>query len=366
VSAYHRVMSSTAPPRRTTTVPPSLVLVGARAESRIVTLLDGEVCRWADVDPELAAPILALRDLVVAGGKRLRPAFCHWAYVGAGGAPDDPTDVDAGAALELLHTFALVHDDVMDGSDRRRGQPAVHRQFMTRHAEAGWRGEARRFGEGAAILVGDFAFVYADILFTDVPDTARRIFDELRLELCVGQHLDLVGTASGSGDARQAARIERYKSGKYTVERPLHLGAALAGRLDELAGPLSDVGLPLGEAFQLRDDLLGVFGDSSVTGKPVGDDLREGKLTPLLAAATARVDATGATLLGRVGAADLSADDIQAVQRLLVECGACDEVERAIEALVDEALTALELAPITAEARAALRELATYVAWRDR
>jgi geranylgeranyl diphosphate synthase type I len=359
-------MSSTAAPRRSTTVPPSLLLVGARAESRIVTLLDAEACRWADVDPDLAAPVLALRDLVVAGGKRLRPAFCHWAYVGAGGEPDAPVVVEAGAALELLHTFALVHDDVMDGSDRRRGHPAVHRQFMTRHDDAGWRGEARRFGEGAAILVGDFAFVYADILFADAPAVARRIFDELRLELCVGQHLDLVGTASGSSDARQAARIERYKSGKYTVERPLHLGAALAGRLPELADPLSEVGLPLGEAFQLRDDLLGVFGDSATTGKPVGDDLREGKLTPLLAAATARVDGAGAAVLAHVGCADISAEEVAAVQALLVECGACDEVERAIESLVEEALAALAVAPITDDARAALQELATYVAWRDR
>ena len=158
-------------------MPPSLLLVGTRAESRIVTLLDTEACRWADVDPELAAPILALRDLVIAGGKRLRPAFCHWAYVGAGGEPDAPTVVDAGAALELLHTFALVHDDVMDGSDLRRGQPAVHRQFMTRHGDAEWRGDARRFGEGAAILVGDFAFVYADILFPEAPVAARQVFD---------------------------------------------------------------------------------------------------------------------------------------------------------------------------------------------
>ncbi|HEY6316566.1 MAG TPA: polyprenyl synthetase family protein [Acidimicrobiia bacterium] len=359
-------MSSTAPPRRSTTVPPSLLAVGARAEARIVTLLDAEACRWADVDPELAAPILALRELVAAGGKRLRPAFCHWAYVGAGGEPDAPQVVDAGAALELLHTFALVHDDIMDGSNLRRGQPAVHRQFMARHDDAGWRGEARRFGEGAAILVGDFAFVYADILFADAPPEARHVFDELRLELCVGQHLDLVGTASGSGDARQAARIERYKSGKYTVERPLHLGAALAGRLPELAASLSSVGLPLGAAFQLRDDLLGVFGDSSVTGKPVGDDLREGKLTPLLAAASARADGAGAGLLRRVGCQDISPEEVLAVQALLVECGACDEVERAIETLVDEALAALELAPLTAEARGALQELATYVAWRDR
>jgi geranylgeranyl diphosphate synthase type I len=356
----------TAPARRSTTVPLSLTEVGARAEAQIVELLDHEVARWTDVDPDLAEPLVALRDLVVAGGKRLRPAFCHWAFVGAGGDPDDPTVVGAGAALELLHTFALVHDDVMDGSDLRRGLPAIHRRFMGRHGDERWRGEARRFGEGAAILVGDFAFVYADTLFGDASSAARRVFDELRVELCVGQYLDLVGTASGSRDPVQAARIERYKSGKYTVERPLHLGAALAARLDDLAAPLSAFGLPLGEAFQMRDDVLGVYGDASVTGKPVGDDLREGKLTPLVASAAGRVDGNGRKLLELLGSPDLSDADVRRLQALLVDCGARDEVERAIERLVDEALGALSEVPIAEDARLALEELATFVAWRDR
>jgi geranylgeranyl diphosphate synthase, type I len=362
-AAYHRRMA--APARRSPGVPPSLADVGGRAEARITALLDVEVERWTAVDPALAAPLASLRELVVAGGKRLRPAFCHWAYVGAGGEAHEPRAVDAGAALELLHTFALVHDDVMDGSARRRGLPAVHEQFIGRHRDATWRGEARRFGEGSAILIGDFAFVYADVLFGDAPAPARAIFDELRVELCVGQYLDLVGTASGSRDARQAARIERYKSGKYTVERPLHLGAALAGRFDELQASLSAFGLPLGEAFQMRDDILGVFGDEDVTGKPVGDDLREGKLTPLVAEAAARVDDDGAQLLARLGTPDLDDETILALQRLLVDCGARAEVEAAIERLVDEALDALTRAPITDEARAALEDLGTYVAWRE-
>ena len=273
-----------------TDAPASLAAVGDRAEARIATLLDAEQARWQPVDASLSDALDALRDLVNAGGKRLRPAFCHWAFVGAGGDPDDTVTVDAGAALELLHTFALVHDDIMDGSDRRRGEQAMHRAFADRHRQRGWRGPAARFGDGAAILVGDFAFVYADLLMTDAPRAARAVFDELRIELCVGQFLDLSATATGARDADRARTIEWYKSGKYTVERPLHVGAALAGRLDELEDPLSAFGLPLGEAFQLRDDLLGVFGTESVTGKPVGDDLREGKLTPLLAAATARAD----------------------------------------------------------------------------
>ncbi len=359
-------MASTARARHRTVVPPSLAEVGERAERRIVELLDSELARWRRVDADLLEPLTALRDLVAAGGKRLRPAFCHWAFVGAGGDPDASVVVDVGAALELLHTFALVHDDVMDGSDFRRGQPAVHRRFMTNHSSAGWRGEDRRFGEGAAILVGDFAFVYADMLFASAPEVARPVFDELRLELCVGQYLDLVGTATGSTERARADRIERYKSGKYTVERPLHLGAALAGRLDELAGSLSTIGLPLGAAFQLRDDILGVFGDASVTGKPVGDDLREGKLTPLVATAAARATGSDAALLDRLGAPDLAGEEIVALQRLLVESGARDEVEDAIERLVDEALRALARSPLTTDARVALEELGTFVAWRDR
>lgn len=354
------------PTRRTAPVPTSLTEVGARAEARVIELLEGEIARWRLVDADLAEPIESLRELVLAGGKRLRPAFCHWAYVGAGGSPGDALVVDAGAALELLHTFALVHDDVMDGSSRRRGLPAVHERFIARHGDSSWRGEGRRFGEGAAILVGDFAFVYADQLFGDAPPVARRVFDELRIELCVGQYLDLVGTASASSDPAEASRIARYKSGKYTVERPLHLGAALAGRLDDLTDALSAVGLPLGEAFQLRDDLLGVFGDESVTGKPVGDDLREGKLTPLVAAAAGRADSSGARLLQLLGRHDLTDADILQLQQFLVECGARDEIEVSIERLVDQSLGALGSAPISDEARVALEELAMFVAWRDR
>ena len=346
--------------------PASLREVGDRVDERILALVDVELDRWRAVDAELAEPIGALRALIAAGGKRLRPAFCHWAFVGAGGDPDDRQVVDAGAALELLHTFALVHDDVMDGSDQRRGLPSVHRTFIDRHVRRGWQGEARRSGEGAAILIGDFAFVYADLVLGEIPPAARAVFDELRLELCVGQYLDLVGTASASRDPDQATRIERYKSGKYTVERPLHLGAALAGAGPDVHTSLTEVGLPLGEAFQLRDDLLGVFGDSTVTGKPVGDDLREGKLTPLIAAASARVAGADQTRLARVGATDLTATDVAAIQDLLVESGAVAEIEDRIARRVDEALAALDGAPITGDAREALAELTRFAAWRDR
>ena len=346
--------------------PVSLVGIARRVESRIACVLQGELARWSAVDADLAEPFTALRDLVLAGGKRLRPAFCHWAYVGAGGGADDPAVVDAGAALELLHTFALVHDDIMDGSATRRGTDTIHVQFEAGHALDGWRGEARRFGEGVAILVGDLAFVYADQLLAGAPPAAQHVFTELRIEVNVGQYLDLLGTARGQANAARARRISRFKSGKYTVERPLHLGAALAGRLDDLAAPLSGYGLPLGEAFQLRDDLLGVFGDEEVTGKPVGEDLREGKPTLLYAMAVEQASAADAAALARYGAADLDDDDVAALQDVLLTSGAVETIEVTIDRLVREAVEALDGAGLEAGAREALVELAYYVAGRDR
>lgn len=348
--------------------PESLVRIATRVDARIRALLDAETERWAQVDAGLIEPLDALRRLVLSGGKRLRPAFCHWAFVGAGGNPDAPAVIDAGAALELLHTFALIHDDVMDGSATRRSMGTIHVQFEERHALEGWRGEGRRFGEGVAVLVGDLAFVYADQMLAAAPAEALAVFTELRVEVNVGQYLDLVGTARGEVGEPSARRISRFKSGKYTVERPLHLGAALAGRLAELAAPLSSYGLPLGEAFQLRDDLLGAFGDERVTGKPVGQDLREGKPTVLYATARARAGDGGAAarVLDRYGAPDLTDDEIADVQDVMVEGGAVAQVEADIEELVAEAQLALAAAPLTAPAKRALAELAAFVAGRDR
>ena len=348
--------------------PASLVALARRVEDRLAAAIDAEAARWQAVDPALGDVFVALRSLTLGGGKRLRPAFCHWGFVGAGGADDDERWIDAGAAFELLHAFALFHDDVRDGSATRRGARSAHLVFADRHAEQTWTGESRRFGEGVAILIGDLAFVYADRLLSGAPVAAQAIWHELRIELNVGQYLDVVGTARNERRADAADRIVRYKSGKYTVERPLHLGAALAApeRAGELLGPLSAYGLPLGDAFQLRDDVLGAFGDETVTGKPVGDDLREGKPTPLLALATAAANPAQHAVLGRIGRPDLDEDAILTLQEVLVSTGALAALEARIETLTHEAVHALAGAPITAEARTALTELAHYVAWRDK
>ncbi|HWC68835.1 MAG TPA: polyprenyl synthetase family protein [Acidimicrobiales bacterium] len=347
--------------------PPSLVAVAERVGDRLTQLLDVERARWSALDPDLAWPLDALRDLLISGGKRLRPAFCHWGFVGAGGDPDDDVSVRVGAAFELLHAFALFHDDVMDGSATRRGIRTTHLVFADTHEQDGWSGEARRFGEGVAILVGDLAFVYADQLLRDVPREVWEVWNELRIELNIGQYLDILGTARRERTPSTTERIARFKSGKYTVERPLHVGALLAapGRAAELLPALSAYGLPLGDAFQMRDDVLGAFGDHTLTGKPVGDDLREGKPTPLLALATQSATEAQATVLSRVGRADLSEEDVRAIQQVLVDTGALTALETRIDALVHDALESLDHAPLNEDARKALTELAHYVAWRE-
>jgi geranylgeranyl diphosphate synthase, type I len=354
--------------KASTETPPFLAAIASRVDVRISELLEAELARWADLDPALAEPLSSLGDLVRAGGKRLRPAFCHWAYVGAGGDPHDAAIVDAGAALELLHTCALIHDDVIDGSTLRHGQHTIHIDYEARHALAHWRGEPRRFGEGVAILVGDIAFVYADAFLTGAPVVAREIFTELRLEVNAGQYLDLIGTARADVSPEAARRICRYKSGKYTIERPLHLGAALLGddTLERLIGPLSAYGSPLGEAFQLKDDLLDAFGDPALTGKPVGSDLREGKPTYLFALARRSAEGPALRLLTeRYGAADLTNVEVAELQSVLEDTGARAATERLVDELVGSAIGAAANAPITAEARAALGDLAHFVAGRD-
>ncbi len=239
--------------------------------------------------------------------------------------------IDAGAAFELMHAFALFHDDVMDGAATRRGAPTTHEVFAAEHRAGAGAGESRRFGEGVAILVGDLAFVYADRLLLGAPREAWEVWNELRVELNVGQVLDILGSARHERRRVKAERICRYKSGKYTIERPLHLGAVLAApdRSAELLPALSAYGLPLGDAFQMRDDVMGAFGDTSVTGKPVGDDLREGKPTPLLAIAVERAasDAHRAAL-ARVGAPDMTDEDVLAAQDAIRACGALAEMSR--------------------------------------
>jgi geranylgeranyl diphosphate synthase type I len=348
-----------------TVLPVDVGEVRRQVDDRLGRFFDEETERWAPVHPELAEMVETVRRFVEGGGKRLRASFCclgWWAALPLETLADIGPAVDVAAAVEMLHAFALIHDDVMDGSDLRRGRPSIHRQLESVHAAAGWRGEGRRFGEGMAVLLGDAALSWADCLLAPHRALVGEVWDELRVELTMGQYLDVVGAAQGATDGVAAGLVAALKSGRYSVMRPLQLGAALAGRLGELAEPYAGFGGPVGEAFQLRDDLLGVFGDPGVTGKPAGEDLREGKATLLLAMAAEA--APGHPLLGRVGHADLGPDEVEALRGLLVSCGAAPAVEVAIQARVAAGRRALELAPISPAGRAALSELARDAAWR--
>jgi geranylgeranyl diphosphate synthase type I len=238
--------------------------------------------------------------------------------------------------------------------------------FTQHHRDHGWAGESRRFGEGVAILVGDLAFVYADQLMTGASPQAWAIWNELRVELNIGQVLDIFGGVRNDRRRDKAERICRYKSGKYTIERPLHLGAVMAApdRQPELLPALSAYGLPLGDAFQMRDDVMGAFGDEQLTGKPVGGDLREGKPTPLLARAVEAATPAQLQVLDLVGRPGLSDDQVAEIQQVIVDTGALADLECTITALTDEALAAIERVDIVAAARDELVQLAHYVSWR--
>ena len=336
----------------------------AAVERRISGVLAAESVRWGTVDPSLADLPDLLEAYVRAGGKRLRPAFLLAGVVAAGGDPDDAVAVDLAAAVELLHAFALIHDDVMDGSATRRGRPAMHVALEDEHRRQGGRGECRRFGEGLAVLAGDLAHVYADRL-VPAGGAVRAVWDELRIELTMGQHLDVRGAGLGVGTPQRSRRIATLKSGRYTIVRPLHLAAALAGRPD-LEAPFTRYGEPLGRAFQLRDDVLGAFGSPEATGKPAGDDLREAKPTVLLELAREAADPAQQAVLARVGRPDLDDDDIASLRDVLVDSGALAAVEAEIERDAAAAAAALDGAPITPAGRDLLDDLHRTVVDRDR
>ncbi|GAB2613196.1 polyprenyl synthetase family protein [Streptomyces capparidis] len=329
----------------------------SRAEERLVRLLSDERQRWGAVDERAAAPVDAVASLVHAGGKRLRPAFCAIGFLASGGDPADPRIVEAAAAVELLHAFALIHDDVVDNSPLRRGSPTVHARAAEEHRRRGWRGEARRFGEGVAVLAGDLAMSYAFRLVQELPDGARRVWTELVSEMIVGQYLDVAVAAESVVDPRLSEYIANAKSGRYSIHRPLELGAAIAGETG-LVPAFEAYGTALGEAFQLRDDLIDAFGDAAAAGKPVGSDAVEHKMTLLVSLAARRDE--GVRRL--VDAGDW---DVAALERALAECGAREEVERRIDTLVAQARQALAAAPLDERWRTELTDLALAVAYRE-
>jgi geranylgeranyl diphosphate synthase, type I len=334
----------------------------AAIETRLSGFLVAERERWVQVNRRCAVPVDAVAGLVAAGGKRWRPAFCVSGFFAAGRQAGAEAAVDtlvnAAAGLELVHAAALIHDDVLDDSALRRGAPTVHTRHTEAHAAAGWLGESRRFGEGTAILAGDLAMVYAERLAAGLPPVARTVWGEMVTEIQIGQYLDLAVAAECVVDPDTSRWVAVCKSGRYSIHRPLLLGAAIAGR-PELARGFAEYGEAVGEAFQLRDDLIDIYGDSAASGKPVGSDLAQHKMTLLLALACGLDDRLRALVEERDW-------DIEAIRERLVACGAREEIERRIGDLVRRAREAIGRTDIAPGWQSELTEMAAKVAYRNR
>jgi geranylgeranyl diphosphate synthase, type I len=346
-------------------------VVVARVNERLGEYLGRQCAVLRTLGADLEVVAAAAEDLVFGGGKRIRPQFAYWGWraVRASGAEGENDALTAAASLELLHAAALVHDDLIDASATRRGRPAAHARFAAQAlAEAAAPGAAAAFGSAAAILLGDqlLSWAWAMLAQAHVPDAASALFAVAAEEMMAGQYLDVLAQVRGVHSVETALRVARFKSGKYSVERPLQFGAAVGGAGAETIQQLGAFGLPLGEAFQLRDDVLGVFGDPAETGKPAGDDLRQGKRTVLVALAhQAGTDGARAELETGLGDAALDDTGLSRLRELIVESGALNEVEQMISARVDEAQRALDSAVIRPEAEAALRELVARATDRE-
>ncbi|WP_323098665.1 polyprenyl synthetase family protein [Intrasporangium sp. YIM S08009] len=338
--------------------PTDLDVLRRRVQQAIDGQVTGATTALAAIGEETAPLVTAVSGLL-SGGKGLRAGFLYWGYRAAGGADSDAL-VRLAASMEFFQAAALLHDDVMDRSDTRRGKPSAHRSVATLHTDHGWSGDSDRFGEGTAILAGDLCLTWCDELYAScglpAPELARgrALFDLMRTQLMGGQFLDLLESARGWDgldlDARVASarKVIRFKSAKYTIEHPLLIGALVGGAPDEALGALSDYGLALGEAFQLRDDLLGVFGDPEATGKPAGDDLREGKRTVLVAHALDAASGPDRHLVeSLLGRDDLDLAGVERIRSVLVGTGAVDRVEALISELADASRGAVARARAT-------------------
>lgn len=372
-------MTLTSSGQRLTEVPDSATgddATVAAVEAVIAETLDSLRARWVD----LAATVVPrpgvlhtdsvldlLAGMMSSGGKRFRPRMAHWGWVAAGGSSDlrGYTDlVRVGAALEMLHVFALIHDDVMDASETRRGQASVHVSARWQHIRMRGLGDPQRYGENIAILAGDLAHSEAGLLVAGLPRPMQELWRTLAIELMMGQGRDLVGAANGRRDLDHAREVARAKSGAYTVWRPLQLGAAAAGGGRATFAALERYGVAVGEAFALRDDILGVIGDPAATGKPVGDDLIAGKPTVLLALATERFAPRWRRALQRAGSGQVSAADVAELQAELVRSDVIRDVETMISEAIAAAFIALEDPAIGRSAAVGLEALARRVAWR--
>lgn len=348
---------------------PTAIELADAVTDRLREYLRGRRDDSAYIGTDYAEMTAALEEFVLRGGKRLRPAFAYWGWR-AVAPPGDSVDAEVlltFAALELLHACALVHDDVIDASATRRGLPTVHRRFAEMHLTRNWHGSPEQFGISTAILLGDLSLVWADdiVATVDLAPAAhrrvQRVWADIRTEVLGGQYLDIVAESSRAETVASAMNVNTYKTASYTVTRPLQFGAAAAAERPDVHATFGQVGNGLGVAFQLRDDVLGVFGDPAVTGKPSGDDLRSGKRTVLLAEALERADASdplAAKLLRASIGTNLSEPKVHELRGVIESVGALTAVEDHIEFLTGQALSLVDAAPIDDHAKVGLAELA--------
>ncbi|PYI38574.1 polyprenyl synthetase [Arthrobacter psychrolactophilus] len=366
-------MNATSVPRGANPAAEQEAFIAAVA-TELTSFLAEKHALLARISPDTLVLIDSIRKLVT-GGKRMRALLCYWGWRGAGGAADDRAIIQAGAALELFQAAALIHDDIIDRSDTRRGGPSVHRQFGTLHTDSGWALDHERFGHAAAILTGDLCLSLSEEMFSLIAagsnepvsraasSRARAVFNVMRTEVMAGQYLDILEEVSGPSKPHgtavaRASAIIRFKSAKYSSEHPLVMGGALAGADDELLSGYSDFSLPLGEAFQLRDDVLGVFGDPATTGKPAGDDLREGKRTVLVGLTIdAAAAADGEFVDQNLGRQDLSDAEVERLCAIMVDSGALANTEAMITELSERAFAALKRLTIADSVTEALSAL---------
>ena len=338
---------------------------------RLASFLDEQCAVVNEIDESIAYAGQLLKDFCLSGGKRIRPLYAWAGFVGAGGMDNPEIDPEsvlrAVSSLELIQACALIHDDIIDASDTRRGRPTVHRAVESRHRELNLVGDAAPFGEAVAILLGDLALAWSDdMLMTSGLDAAalKRVrvpWQAMRTEVIGGQILDISAHAAGGEAIEEAWKVNRFKTAAYTIERPLHIGGAIAGASEDIIAAYREYGQKVGIAFQLRDDLLGVYGDPSITGKPAGDDLREGKRTVLYATALAAADRdnpeAAADLRRSIGAISDPAD-IARISDTIASLGAVDVVERHISELTASGLAAVDAVPLSSGVGNLLHDLA--------
>jgi geranylgeranyl diphosphate synthase type I len=344
----------------------------ARINEALATFIEADNHYLTEIGQELEPVAKALKGFLLDSGKRFRPLFAVAGFMGTGSHISDEF-YSALSSVELIHVCALIHDDVMDASDTRRGAPSIHKHFEKLHEAEKLSGSAAQFGIASAILLGDLALVWAAKMLHESKIPASNlvaslpIFDEMEVELMAGQYLDIYEQALASESVERSRKVARYKSGKYSIERPLHFGAALANKNPEKFYPIySAYGLPLGEAFQLRDDLLGVFGDSATTGKPAGDDLREGKRTVLMAMTHERASAAQREIIKSLfGKADLDSAGVETLRSIIVDTGAQDHLESLISSLFDQSIAAIDNPMIDPDAQKMLVQMATIATKRN-